>query len=134
MTLLLETSAFAGLMRHDLKLQTFLRFIPSSRRVILSTIPRGEVLYGLNRLPRGKRRTALERAAFDLFGRIECLGLPPETADRYAEIKRVADRAGVALDENDLWIAAFAHSLGATLVTSDRDFERLDLIHVSNWT
>ncbi|HUE24770.1 MAG TPA: PIN domain-containing protein [Bryobacteraceae bacterium] len=36
----------------------------------------------------------------------------------------------MALDENDLWIAATAISLGATLVSRDRDFEGIEGLRV----
>jgi predicted nucleic acid-binding protein len=45
---------------------------------------------------------------------------------RYAEI-RAADRdGGWNLSHNDTWIAATASVTGAVLLTTDRDFERLD--------
>lgn len=34
------------------------------------------------------------------------------------------------LDENDLWIAATAMSIGATLVSRDRDFRGIDGLSV----
>ncbi len=32
----------------------------------------------------------------------------------------------VPMKHNDLWIAATAHAIGATLVSTDRDFDHLD--------
>jgi predicted nucleic acid-binding protein len=34
------------------------------------------------------------------------------------------------MDENDLWVAATALALGATLVSRDRDFEGVDGLRV----
>ena len=49
-----------------------------------------------------------------------------EVLERYAEI-RAADRAGGwNLSHNDTWIAATASVTGGTLLTTDRDFERID--------
>jgi predicted nucleic acid-binding protein len=42
--------------------------------------------------------------------------------DSYAAVKLTRQQRGLALDENDLWIAATALVLGGTLVTRDRDF------------
>jgi predicted nucleic acid-binding protein len=35
-------------------------------------------------------------------------------------------QSGLVLNENDLWIAATALALGATLVSRDTDFSRID--------
>lgn len=96
---------------------------------------RGEILYGIERLATGKRRTDLERKATHLFAAIPCEPVPAAAADAYAGLKRGAERAGTPLDENDLWIAATATSLGATLVTADADFSRLPgFTPPENWT
>jgi predicted nucleic acid-binding protein len=55
-------------------------------------------------------------------------------ADHYAIIKATTQSKGLSLDENDLWIAAAALSLGATLVTRDSDFLRVDRLIVTDWT
>src|SRR5437867_183989 len=69
-----------------------------------------------------------------LFGQVPCLPIPEEAADRYAEVKRDAERRGVALDENDLWIAATALSAGASVVTADQDFSSVRGLQVEDWT
>ena len=40
----------------------------------------------------------------------------------------------LTLDENDLWIAATALVLGAMLISSDSDFQRIDGLTVNDWT
>jgi predicted nucleic acid-binding protein len=40
----------------------------------------------------------------------------------------------LALDENDLWIAATARQSRATLVSRDSDFQRIDGLKVEDWT
>ena len=40
----------------------------------------------------------------------------------------------MSLDENDLWIAATALSVGAVLVTMDSDFRRVDGLRMEDWT
>jgi len=46
--------------------------------------------------------------------------------DFYAAVKLARQRSGLALDENDLWVAATALALGATLVGRDSDFAAID--------
>ena len=46
--------------------------------------------------------------------------------DHYAEIDAHLQLRGHKMGKNDLWIAATTVSLGATLLTTDRDFDELD--------
>jgi tRNA(fMet)-specific endonuclease VapC len=43
----------------------------------------------------------------------------------YALIDTYSRNMGINMGKNDLWIAAAAHTTGATLVTTDRDFDHL---------
>ena len=50
----------------------------------------------------------------------------PDLVDAYARISDHCRRRGAALSKNDLWIAATANVTGATLLTTDKDFDLLD--------
>ena len=45
--------------------------------------------------------------------------------EAYAEIDNYCERNGFVLSKNDLCIAATAHVMGATILTTDRDFDPL---------
>jgi tRNA(fMet)-specific endonuclease VapC len=98
------------------------------------TIVVGEIRYGLARLPQGRRRRDLEAAATAWLTRFACASIPEAAAEHYAGLKLHLTRRGTPLDENDLWIAATAKSLGAVLVTSDDHFRRVPEIAIENWT
>ena len=132
---LLDTTTFSYLMRDDVKVRARISALAPGDRIVVCSIVRGEILYGIERLATGRRRTALETKAGHLFSAVPCEAVPSTAADEYAQLKRGAERAGTPLDENDLWIAATATSLGATLVTADADFSRLPgLAPPEDWT
>jgi Predicted nucleic acid-binding protein, contains PIN domain len=95
-------------------------------RVVTCTIARGEILFGLERLAPGRRRTELEGKAAKLFAVLPCEPIPPAAADRYANLKVSQQRRGLPLDENDLWIVATSLAIEATLVSNDSDFGAIE--------
>ena len=99
-------------------------------------IVRGEILFGIQRLPTGRRRQALKNQAINLFEGLPCLAVPKEAADYYAPMKKYAEQHGTPLSENDLWIAATAMALDAILVTADSDFQRIAGfgLRLEDWT
>ncbi len=52
-----------------------------------------------------------------------------ELAETYAEI-RIDIPKGVSIGQNDIWIAATAKVLGATLLTTDTDFDHMQPTHI----
>lgn len=95
-------------------------------RVVICTIARGEILFGMGRLAPGRRRAELEEKAAKLFAVLPCEPIPAVAGDWYANVKISQQRHGLTLDENDLWIAATTIAIGATLVSRDRDFRAVE--------
>ena len=89
------------------------------------SIVKGEILFGIARLPEGKRRQDLQQKANELFAAIPCEPISENVSNAYAQIKVAAQQQGTPLDECDLWIAATALTLNAILVTSDLDYQRI---------
>ncbi len=133
MIFLFDTTTFSDLMRDDPRTHEKLAGIVPTDRVAICSIVRGEIRHGIERLPPGKRREILEARCVRLFPVIPCEPVLPAAGDYYARIKATAQSKGLSLDENDLWIAATAMSLGATLVSRDTDFHRVDDLNVVNW-
>ena len=133
MIFLLDTTIFSDLVRDDLHVQERLAGIDSADRAVICSIVRGEVRHGIERLPLGRRREALEAKTSRLFLAIPCEPVLPSAGDHYGRIKASAQGKGLSLDENDLWIAATAMSLQATLVSRDSDFLRVDGLNTASW-
>ena len=55
-----------------------------------------------------------------------CEPVPERAGDFYASLKLARQSQGLALDENDLWVAATALALDATLVSRDQDFAGIE--------
>ncbi len=130
MIYLLDTSAISALMREDPRILSWLASLESDDRLVTCTIVRGEILFGLERLSEGQRRTVLEAKAHNVFASMLCESVLAVAAERYATLKVTQQRLGLSLDENDLWIASTAFVIGATLVSSDRDFQRVEALPV----
>ena len=125
MIFLLDTNAVSGLMRGDSRMKAWMATVRDEDELVICTIVRGELLFGLGKLPAGRRRSELESAAARLLSAFRCEPIPETAAEHYASVKLSQQLRGLPMGENDLWIAATALALGATLVSSDQDFGQL---------
>ena len=117
-------------MKADQPLSAWVTSLRSDDRLITCTIARGEILFGIRKLPEGRRRSELENKARQVLASLPCEAVPRAAADSYAVVKATQRIRGLSLDENDLWIAAHCVVLRATLVSRDTDFARVDELQV----
>ena len=54
-----------------------------------------------------------------------------EVLSAYAEIDHFSESQGIKMGKNDAWIAATAKASGATLLTTDPDFDHLNGTHIT---
>jgi len=106
--------------------------------LLTTTITEGELLYGIELLPEGRRRSLLETLvagilAEDFAGRI--LPFDSAAAREYADIAANRRRLGRPISEPDARIAAIARSRGARLATRNvSDFADCGLQLIDPWT
>ncbi|MGA8276940.1 MAG: type II toxin-antitoxin system VapC family toxin [Rhodanobacteraceae bacterium] len=102
-----------------------------------TTITRGEILYGVRLLPKGRRRDALwhaVQAIFDEDFARRILSFDSHAADAYADIAAARKTAGQAISQLDAMIAATARSRGAALATRNiKDFSACGIELVNPW-
>ena len=55
----------------------------------------------------------------------------PDILTAYGELDYLSNRAGRKMGKNDVWIAATAKVSGATLLTTDGDFDHLHPSHIT---
>jgi len=85
----------------------------------------GEVRFGILLLPRGKRRTSLERWFDSGVQGLRCLTWEAETGLRWAELLATLRASGRAMPVKDSLIAATALVHGLIVATRNRaDFEK----------
>ncbi|MYA71743.1 type II toxin-antitoxin system VapC family toxin [Candidatus Poribacteria bacterium] len=122
---LLDTSTCSLLMQDNSRVKGRFDSLTESDYYFTCPIVKGEILFGIGRLPQGKRRQDLEQRANELFATVQCDSIPDTVAPVYAQIKTALQQQGMSLSECDLWIAATALALDAILVASDSDYERI---------
>ncbi len=110
-------------------------FEPST--IFTTTITQAEMLYGIETMPRGKRRTRLMAAAGKIFAEdFEDRVLPfdEDAARAYCKIVAARDAAGRPISQADAMIAAIARSLRAAVATRNTaDFEGCGVRLIDPW-
>ncbi|MFZ1381993.1 MAG: type II toxin-antitoxin system VapC family toxin [Scrofimicrobium sp.] len=96
------------------------------RDLVMTAVSRAEIMYGIARLPEGRRQEQLRRDVSEVFG-TDPDGLLPfdaPAADWYGEIIAERERGGRPIGVLDAQIAAIARTYGASVATRNvRDFE-----------
>ena len=67
MMFLLDTNAFSDLMRKHSKLDARMSSLAPADRVVICTVVRGEIRYGIEQLPQSKRAGKIWKAKRDLY-------------------------------------------------------------------
>ena len=105
------------------------RELAASHQVCLSLFVEGEFRVGLTDTARGLDS---ERSLDEFAALPNVLRLPPgdSVAKRYGEIYRHLRSKGRPIPTNDIWIAAHALDVGATLISNDAHFREIPFLDV----
>jgi toxin FitB len=136
--ILLDTNVLSELMRASPAIQVvdWIKKRPRSRLGI-TAIAQAEILYGIELLPKGRRKSDLLAAAQNMFledfkGRIFPFG--SDAAPAFAEIAATRRAQGKPIAQLDAQIAAIVQTLGAELATRDvTDFEGCGIRVLNPW-
>jgi predicted nucleic acid-binding protein len=136
--MVLDTNVVSELMRTepDAAVLAWLNDQPADT-LWLNSVVVSELLYGVARLPDGKRRAQLALAvqamlAEDFAGRV--LPFDLEAAVVYADLVAMRERQGQPIDVADAQIAAICLAHGATLATRNtKHFEGVGLTLMNPW-
>ena len=100
---LLDTNAVSDLMRDLAPIKA--RIAKYTDPVVTRVVVVGEIRYGLDRLPAGKKRTDLEARAQHILASLRIEPHTEQIAYAYGRLKATLESQGLNLDDNDLWIA-----------------------------
>ena len=136
--LILDTNVVSELMKAD-PFRAVFAWVSSHppAELFTTTITMAEVLYGIERLPHGKRRDQLVREAESIFvedfaGRI--LTFDESSARVFPVIATQRRAHGRPIGSSDAQIAAITRAYGATLATRNTDdFEGCGVRVVNPW-
>lgn len=134
MTYILDTNAVSALMRGDARVIDRLAATTPADVAIPQPVL-AEIAFGLERLPRSKRRAALQ-ARFDLAcSEIARAEWTDAVSHEYGRLKATLERQGRRIEDFDAAIAAHALAAGATLVTADvGHMARVPRLQVEDWS
>lgn len=134
MRYVLDTNAVSALMKGDA--QVIGRLEQAGKKDVGVPQPAlAEIAYGIERLPRSRRRDFLQER-FDLL-RHELLRVEwtDEVSECHGRIKATLEKKGQRIEDFDAAIAAHALATGAVLVTANMDdMVRVQGLVVEDWT
>ena len=130
MVYMLDTNIFIAALKAHASVRARLESLPASA-ILLSPAVLAELETGVEKSTHVERNRA--RLAAVVAG-LEVVALDAAVSKTYARIRADLERRGQSIGANDLWIAALALALGATLVTDNvREFGRVKGLEVENW-
>lgn len=108
-----------------------------SSNIFTTAITHAELLYGIELMPRGRRRFALEVAVTRILRELlvdRILPFDSDAAEMYARIAASRRVMGRPISEADAQIAAIVNSRGAALATRNTaDFEHCGIKVLNPW-
>lgn len=135
--LVLDTNVISEIMKASPSPRVMAWWLQQPGEVFTTTVTVAEILYGIEILPRGKRRDSLRAEAEvvfteDLAERI--LPFDEDAARAFAQIAAGRRSQGRPIAEFDAQVAAIARSRGAILATRNTaDFEGCGVRLVNPW-
>lgn len=125
MKLLLDTDAYSAMRRGDPHVEFHIR---EAAEITFSVIVLGELIFGFRN---GSRyRANLNRLESFLHKpSVVVMPITSRVADRFGRVSTILRQKGKPIPTNDIWIAAHALELEATLLSFDRHFGVIEGLH-----
>lgn len=133
MKYVLDTNVVSALMKGETSVIVRLKAVARSEVGMPHPVV-AEIAYGLQRLPRSKRKDALASRFFAVKDEIQRLSWSDDVSDAFGRIKAALERRGERIGDFDAAVAAHALAAGATLVTANlKHMARVEGLEIEDW-
>ncbi|HEX2881895.1 MAG TPA: PIN domain-containing protein [Polyangiaceae bacterium] len=134
MKYVLDTNAVSALMKGDAQVIERLRQGERAEVGIPHPVV-AEISYGIERLPKSKRREALARRFELLKHEIQRVEWSDKVSEAFGTIKATLERRGERIEDIDAAVAAHAIAEGAVLVTANlKHMMRVPGLEIEDWS
>ncbi len=134
MRYILDTNAVSALMKGDGAVLARLEQLAKSDVFVPQPVL-AEIAYGIERLPRSKRREALQDRFELVRAELQRIEWTDDVSQRFGVIKAVLEKRGQRIEDFDAAIAAHATEPGDVLVTANLDDRvRVPRLSVEDWS
>jgi tRNA(fMet)-specific endonuclease VapC len=130
----LDTNTLSALMEADANVLAHLQQVePAS--VAMPQPALAEIMYGIERLPRSRRKEKLRANLQLLLSQVTRLAWSDEVSHMFASVKAMLERRGQPIEDFDVAIAAHAVGDNVVLVTTDaKHMSRVPGITIEDWS
>jgi len=131
---ILDTNAVSALMKGEPRvLERLKRVAPGDVSMPQPVV--AEIAYGIQRLPRSKRKEALATRFELVKAEIQRATWSDEVSVAYGNIKATLERKGTRIEDFDAAVAAHAAAAGAVLITANlKHMMRVPGLDIEDWS
>lgn len=134
MKYILDTNAVSALMKGDGAVLDRLEKVPRSDVFVPQPVL-AEIAYGIERLPRSKRRASLQDRFELVRAELQRIEWSDAVSERFGIIKAVLEKKGQRIEDFDAAIAAHAREPDTALVTANTDdMVRVPGLKIEDWS
>ena len=134
MRYVLDTNVVSEWMKGEARIVERLRSLQKQDIAIPQPVL-AEIAYGIERLPRSKRKERLEERLLAIRTELQRVSWTDEVSAHFGTIKATLERRGERIEDFDAAIAAHALSADAVLVTTnEKHMGRIPGLRIAEWS
>ena len=134
MRYVLDTNVVSEWMKGEARIVERLRSLQKQDIAIPQSVV-AEIAYGIERLPKSKRKERLEDRLLAIQNEIQRAAWTDEVSVSFGTIKATLERRGERIEDFDAATAAHALAVGAILVTTnEKHMGRISGLRIEDWS